>query len=80
MVSLYDITHEVIGQKFEGVCMILNNSFYYNDNLLKAKQHPNSNYLYERLLYQGLTRVRSKIALIVTTETMLDKILTLFQY
>ena len=71
-------THRVIGQEFDGVVMILNDKFYYEGNILKALQHPNSDYLYTKLLYQGLTRARTKLKLIIQTEELLNKIMMLF--
>ena len=70
-------THNVIGQEFEGVCMILDNNWYYQGSKLMACQHPNPDYLFEQLLYQGLTRVRSKLALIICSERILANILSL---
>lgn len=59
-------THRVVGQEFDNVLMIMDDTFYYDNNQrLKAKEHPNPNYLYTKLLLQGLTRVREKLALIV---------------
>ena len=72
-------THRVIGQEFDGVTMILNDKFYYENNVLKALQHPNSDYLYTQLLYQGLTRARTKLKLIIQTEELLKKIMVLFE-
>ena len=68
-------THKVIGQEYDSVVMILNHYFYYQDNILCAKQHPNPDYLFVKLVFQGLTRARSKICLIVTREELLSKIL-----
>ena len=70
-------THNVIGQEFEGVCMILDGNWFYQGTKLTGRQHPNPDYLFEQLLYQGLTRVRSKLALIICTEEILTNILTL---
>lgn len=73
-------THNVIGQEFDSVCMILDEHFYYNsDGVLKATCHPNPDYIFEKLLYQGLTRVRSRIAVIVTTKDVLSKVLPLMK-
>lgn len=73
-------THNVIGQEFEGVCMLIDDNLYYAPNgKLCGKTHPNPDYLFEQLLYQGLTRVRSKIALIITSEIMLKSILPLLK-
>lgn len=72
-------THAVIGQEFDKVVMTLPDYFYYDGNILKAKDHPNPNYMLEQLLYQGLTRARTSIALIVETEENLYKILSMFE-
>lgn len=71
-------THTVIGQEFEKVCMIIDDNFSYKGNKLVAKWHPNPDYLFEQLLYQGLTRVRSKLAIIITEKEVLDKVLSMF--
>lgn len=72
-------THRVIGQEFDGVCMIIGDDLYYHNNQLKGHIHPNPDYLFDQLLYQGLTRVRSKLVLIVTSEHILTHILPMFQ-
>ena len=72
-------THNVIGQEFEGVCMVLDYNWYYDNKRLTAREHPNPDYLFERLLYQGLTRVRSKLALIVCSEQVLANVLPLLK-
>ena len=73
-------THNVIGQEFEGVCMLLDGNFYYDERgHLSGVMHPNPDYLFEQLLYQGLSRVRSKIALIITSEALLRKVLPLLK-
>lgn len=71
-------THKVIGQEYERVVMILNKYFLYNGDILSANPHPNPDYMLPKLLFQGLTRARSKICLIITKEDLLTKILTLF--
>lgn len=59
-------THHVIGQEFDNVLMLLDKSFYYDENnILQGVPHPNPDYLYPNLFYQGITRVREKIALVV---------------
>ena len=65
-------THRVVGQEFDNVLMIMDDTFYYDNNQrLKAKEHPNPNYLYTKLLLQGLTRVRERLALIVVGDLSL---------
>lgn len=62
----YNDTHHVIGQEFDNVILIMDTSFYYDENqVLCAHTHPNPDYLYKQLLFQGLTRVREKLAIIV---------------
>lgn len=59
-------THKVIGQEFDNVVMYVDENFYYNeDGVLCSLRHPNPNYIYLKLLFQGLTRARFKICLIV---------------
>ncbi len=74
-------THHVIGQEFDNVLMLLDNSFYYDDSgILQGVEHPNPDYLYPNLFYQGITRVREKIALvIVKAPTLFEKIVSIFQ-
>ena len=69
-------THHVIGQEFDNVLMLLDKSFFYDkDGKLQGIPHPNPDYLYPNLFYQGITRVREKIALIVVgSPELFDKI------
>lgn len=65
-------THHVIGQEFDNVLMLMDDSFYYDDNgVLQGVPHPNPDYLYPNLFYQGITRVREKIALVVVNSLQL---------
>jgi hypothetical protein len=72
-------THNVIGQEFEGVCMILDDNWFYFGDKLMARIHPNPDYLFTQLLYQGLTRVRSKLALIICSKAVFEKVLALLK-
>lgn len=59
-------THTVIGQEFDNVVMLLDQTFVYDENgILLAKHHPNPDYLYRQLLFQGLSRVRERLAIVV---------------
>ena len=71
-------THTVIGKEFDKVCMIIDDNFYYENNRLMGKIHPNPDYIFEKLLYQGLTRVRSALAIIITENDILDRVLEMF--
>jgi len=74
-------THYVVGQEFDKVLMLLDGTFKYDsDDKLVAKKHPNPDYLYLRLLFQGLTRVREKLGIIVINDLELFKrILSILQ-
>lgn len=59
-------THHVIGQEFDKVVMLMDDSFYYDDDgHLQGIPYPDPDYLYPNLFYQGVTRVRDRLALIV---------------
>ena len=62
--SIYD-THHVIGQEFDKVLMLLDDNFYYKNDRLVAKAHPCPSYLYDKLFYQGITRTREKLCIVV---------------
>lgn len=72
----YD-THHVIGQEFDNVLLLMDQSFYYDSNgVLQGIPHPNPDYLYPNLFYQGISRVREKIALVVVDAPELFKNIT----
>lgn len=65
-------THHVIGQEFDKVVMLMDNSFYYNeDGELQGVPHPNPDYLYPNLFYQGITRVREELSIIIVNASEL---------
>ena len=77
----YFDTHHVIGQEFDKVVMLMDNSFYYDEEgVLKGIPHPNPDYLYPNLFYQGVTRVREKLSLIVVdAPALFEKITSIFE-
>jgi molybdopterin-guanine dinucleotide biosynthesis protein len=72
-------THHVIGQEFDKVVMLMDWSFYYDrKGRLKGCPHPDPDYLYPNLFYQGITRVREKLALvIVRNQRLFEKIISI---
>ena len=69
-------THQVIGQEFDNIVIILDNNFRYKNGVMACGVHPNPDYLYQKLFYQAITRVREKIAIIVVeNEQMFNTIL-----
>ena len=71
----YDI-HQVIGQDFDKVVMLMDDSFYYDEKgTLQAHQNANSEYIFNQLFYQGITRAKEKLALVVVdNKNLFDKI------
>lgn len=57
--------HQVLGQEFDNVVLFLGPEFWYDDNLLCADIHPNPDYLYTKMLFQIMTRVRKQLCIIV---------------
>lgn len=76
----YD-THHVIGQEFDRVVMLLDKSFYYDDEgILQGVPRVSQDYLYPNLFYQGISRVREKLAIIVVgNEPLFGKMAGIFE-
>lgn len=74
-------THAVLGQEFDKVVIILDHHFHYNsEDRLIAEHHPNPDYLFRQLLFQGVTRVREKLCLvIVDNRTLFSDILSILK-
>lgn len=74
----YDV-HHIIGQEFDKVIMVMNSSFYYDkDGVLQGHIHPNPDFLYTKLLYQGLTRAKECLAIVIVNDRKLfNKILSI---
>lgn len=67
-------THQVIGQEYDNVVMVLDDHFYYTDEgHLETKEHPSGNYLFSKLLYQGLSRAKIRLCLVVVDDPDLFK-------
>ena len=66
-------THEVIGQEYDNVVMFLDSEFYYRNNELTALEHPCPDYLFDKLLYQGITRVRENLCIVIFDNIDLSK-------
>lgn len=76
----YD-THHVIGQEYDDVVMLMDNSFYYDEHgKLQGVQHPTPDYIYPKLFYLGATRVRERLAIIVVNAPELfEKLVSIFE-
>ena len=56
----------VVGMEFEKVVMLMDDRFYYDgEGVLNGVPTPSSDYLYPNLFYQGITRVRQRLAIVV---------------
>ena len=61
----FDVQH-IIGREYDKVVMLMDSSFYYDENgYLKGVPEPDPDYIYPNLFYQGITRVREKLSLVV---------------
>lgn len=59
-------THKVIGQEYDNVIIVLDDNFLYSsEGRLMAREHPYSNYLFYKLFFQGVSRAREKLCIVV---------------
>lgn len=75
----YINSYTIIRGEFDKVVMAFDSNFYYMENKLKSKPHPNSRFSYMKLLYQGITRVRNELVFIVTDKELFKNISVLFK-
>lgn len=66
-------THRVIGQEYDNVLIVMDDNFYYNSGRLCARKHPYDNYLFYKLFFQGISRVRDKLCIVVVNNVELLK-------
>ena len=58
--------HEVVGQEFENVLVVLDNHFYYDeDKKLKAHKIQHNPYHPLKMFYQQITRTINKLEIVV---------------
>ncbi len=71
-------SHDVVGQEFDKVVVVLDENFRYEDGMLHAREHPNPDYLFANLFYQNITRAKEKLALVVyDNRQIFESILTI---
>lgn len=75
--SGYTNTHHVIGQEFDNVIISMDNNFRYDkEGRLQGKVHPNPDYIFYQLWFQGVSRAREKLCiLIIGNEKLFNSIL-----
>lgn len=73
----YVNTHHVIGQEFDNVLFSMDRSFRYSDKgHLQGLAHPNPDYIFYKLWYQGVSRARERLCiLIIDNEPLFDNII-----
>ena len=57
--------HHVIGQEFDKVLVVVDETFYYLKENLASRRWPNVKYNGVKMLYQAISRVRKKLCIIV---------------
>ncbi len=63
--SNYD-THHVIGQEYDKVMIMMDKNFRYDkERRIQGKEHPNPDLLFYKLLYQGISRAREKLCVLI---------------
>ena len=59
-------SHQIIGQEFDNVVVVIDDSFYYNnENKLSVKQEKETCYYRFGMLYQNITRARKKLNIVI---------------
>lgn len=73
----YTNTHHIIGQEFDNVIFSMDNNFRYTeDGHLQGRVHPNPDYIFYKLWYQGVSRAREKLCiLVIGNEPLFDNLL-----
>ena len=64
---------EVVGKDYENVLMVLDNKYFYEGSKLSSHNSEKNNYLYLKILYQGLSRTRDNVVIIIYRNKQLFK-------
>lgn len=72
-------SHEVIGQEFNNVIVVMGEQFYYDKNLLKDKEMEGIPYATGKMLYQQITRAINKIEFVIVNNIdVFNKLIGIF--
>ena len=73
----YTNTHHIIGQEFDNVIFSMDSNFRYTeDGHLQGRVHPNPDYIFYKLWFQGVSRAREKLCiLVIGNEKLFDNLL-----
>lgn len=73
-------THNVIGQEYDNVIIVLNKVFKYDEQgKLLGEEHV-AHYLYRNLLFQAVTRAREKLVIVVVENQQLFSKINMIKY
>ncbi|RRD92865.1 DUF2075 domain-containing protein [Clostridiales bacterium COT073_COT-073] len=73
-------THNVIGQEYDNVIIVLNKVFKYDEQgNLRGEKHA-VGYLYRNLLFQAVTRAREKLVIVVVENQQLFSKINMIKY
>ena len=71
--------HDVIGQEFSNVALIIDNNFYYENGVLLSKPYYNNVYNPRNMAYQAATRVIDKLEVIIVNNlSVFNSLISLF--
>ena len=74
-------THHVIGQEYDKVMIIVDENFRYDESgKIQGKKHPNPDYRFYKLLYQGVSRAREKLCILVVNNYKMFKQISDIKY
>lgn len=65
-------SHEIIGQEFEGIAVVIDQFFFY-DNEGRLSYRGNTYYLATKMLFQNLTRARKRLLVVILKNEQLLK-------
>lgn len=74
-------THHVLGQEYDKVMIMMDDNFRYDaDGKIQGKIHPNPDYVFYKLLYQGVSRARERLCILVVDNYLLFKQISNIKY
>ncbi len=73
-------SHEVVGQEFENVIVVLGEHFYYDGNILKARDMTGIPYVTLQMFFQQITRAINKLEIVVVDNIdVFNKLIKIFE-
>ncbi|KAB7528441.1 DUF2075 domain-containing protein [Flagellimonas olearia] len=74
-----DNAHDVVGQEYDKVVVVLDSYFYYDGNKLSTRAYPKHAYYHPtKMLFQMMTRTRKQLSIVViSNHIIMDRCLTI---